>query len=326
MGLFSTKKKTFADRFPAAKAAYAVLSPEQKAILDDFSDRERGHLKADKRRGLERITGTYLVPRLGGGLSAKELDRRTLQLYDASLATLRRARLTTNVSGALFADPVFLQSTEVKTIFTTKAKTWDYTKHRHAVEANAFGFKVDWSVPIQRAAEARPIYAGLNFTEHPYGAAAAYGAVALVLKGAMKDRCTYINTDTFDGSFSFKDGNDDAISASRDKICTSAQMDTLLANISDNQLKALCQVAESNYVLGEFPPNYIEAHVYGGIVWNRDLEEITIAKDKFEKEAAGVAAKADLKTLKANVVDFAQKYGVSAKIYNLGTVVEVLRP
>jgi Protein of unknown function (DUF3626) len=255
------------------------------------------------------------------------LSRRAQNVYDACLAVLRRCHLTTNVEAIMFADAGVLQGTEVKTVFTKKAKTWGYHQHRNAVEMNAFGFKIDWSVPIQRAAEARPVYAGLNYTEHPYGAAAAYGSIVLVLKTAVKDRCTYINTDTFTNDFHFQDGDEPAIEASRDKICTSAQMDTLIANISKSQLKALCQCAESCFVAGEDVPNYIEAHVFGGIVWTRDLEAITICRDKLEKEAAlpSVSAKATLAQVKANVTAFALKHGVSAKIYNLENVVEVLR-
>jgi hypothetical protein len=325
MGLFSKKKKTFADRFPAAKSAYDLLSNEQKRVLDDFSALEKSHLKEDKRVGLERIVGTYLVPKLGGSLSAKELRRRSQLVYDGCLTALRAAPLTVNVDAKLFSEAYFLQGTEVKTVFTTKAKDWKYHQHRHAVEANAFGFKIDWSVPIQRAAEARPIYAGLNFSQHPYGAAEAYGSVALVLKPTVRDRCTFINTDTFGDEFKFADGSDAKIAESRNKICTAAQMDTLLAHISNNQLKALCQVAESAYVIGDYPPNYIEAHVYGGIQWARDLEAISINKAKFVKEAGLVTSKIDLATLKANVIAFAAKYSVSAKMYKLDKVEDVLR-
>lgn len=328
MSIF-TKKKTFADRFPAAKAVYSQLSPAQRRVLDEFSYLERKHLKADRRLALERIGGVYVVPKFGASLSTKEIEKRTQLLFDGCLAALQRAHLTTNISGRLFADATFQGSTDVKTIFTKKAKTWDYTQHRHAVEANALGFKIDWSVSIKDAAEARPIYAGLNFTGHPYGAAAAYGSVSLVLKHTVRDRCTFINTDTFDGSFHFKDGSADQIAAARKKICTAAQMETLLANISDNQLKALCQVADGAYVFGDFPPNYIEAHVYGGIVWARDLEEIRIAHDKFSDEAKSVptgGAAIDLAALKGHVKTFATKYGVRAETYRKGAVVETISP
>jgi len=326
MGLFSKKKKTYADRFPSAAAAYGLLSSEQKRVLDDFSALEKTHGKEDMRVGLERIVGTYLVPKLGGSLSSKELKRRSQLVYDGCLTALRGAPLTVNVNASLFAEAYFLQGTEVKTVFTTKAKDWKYHQHRHAVEANAFGFKIDWSVPVQRAAEARPIYAGLNFSKHPYGAAEAYGSVALVLKHSVHDRCTFINTDTFSNDFAFADGTEAKVAESRNRICTSAQMATLLAYISDNQLKALCQVAESAYVIGEYPPNYIEAHVYGGIQWARDLEGISINKAKFAKEANLISSKVDLATLKANVVAFATKHKASAKMYKLDTVDEVLRP
>jgi len=325
MGLFSKKKKTFADRFPAAAAAYGLLSPEQKRVLDDFSELEKTHLKDDKKVGLNRIVGTYLVPKLGGGLSAKELKRRSQLIYDGCLTALRGAPLTVNVSATLFIEQYFLQGTEVKTVFTTKAKDWKYHQHRHAVESSAFGFKIDWSVPVHRAAEARPIYAGLNFSKHPYGAAEAYGSVALVLKTGVQERCTFINTDTFGNEFGFAGTDEDKIAESRNKICTAAQMDTLLANISDKQLKALCQVAESAYVIGDYPPNYIEAHVYGGIQWARDLEAISINKPKFDQEANQISAKVNLATLKSNVTDFAKKYAVSAKMYKLDKVEDVLR-
>ena len=70
MGLFSKKKKTYADRFPSAAAAYGLLSSEQKRVLDDFSALEKTHGKEDMRVGLERIVGTYLVPKLGGANSS----------------------------------------------------------------------------------------------------------------------------------------------------------------------------------------------------------------------------------------------------------------
>jgi len=327
MSIFSKKKKTYADRFPSAAAVYAQLSPAQRRVLDEFSYLERKHLKGDRRLALERISGLYVVPKFGGTLSAKEIDKRTQLVFEGCLAALQRAHLTTNISARLFADATFQNSGDVKTIFTTKAKTWEYTQHRQAVEENALGFKIDWSVPIRQAAEARPIYAGLNFTGHPYGAAPAYGSVNLVLKATVRDRCTFINTDTFGNEFHFKDGSADQIAASRNKICTAAQMETLLANISDNQLKALCQVADSAYAIGDHPPNYIEAHVYGGIVWSRDLEEIRIAHDEFEKEAKLVpkgGAAIDLATLKQQVKAFATKHGVRAVTYRKGTAVETI--
>lgn len=328
MGPFSkkAKTKTFADRFPAAKAAYGLLSDEQKRVLDDFSGLEQKHLKQDRRIALERIVGTYLVPTLGGALSAKELKRRSELVHQACVAALRDAPLTVNVEARLFGEDYFLQGAEVKTVFTTKAKDWGYHQHRHAVEANAFGFKIDWSVPIQRAAEARPIYAGLNYTKHPYGAATSYGSVALVLKDGVQDRCTFINKDTFSNEFAFKDGTADQIAASRNKICTAAQMETLLAHVSDNQLKALCQVAESKYHFTDYPPDYIEAHVYGGIQWARDLVAISINHARFVQEAGFKTCKVDLATLKANVVAFATKYAVPAKTYKVDKVEAVWRP
>lgn len=327
MGLFTTKKKkTYADRFPAAAAAYALLSPEQRRVLDEFATLERGHHKTDKQAALQKIVGDYLVPKLGGNLRIKDLNRRAQLLYDGCLAVLHRVPITTNMSGALFADPTFLQSKDLKTIFTTNAKPWSYTKTRDAVESNAFGFKVDWSVPIHRAAEARPQYAGLNYTEHPYGAAAAYGSVALVFKGAVKDRCTFINTDTFTNDFHFKDGNEDVIADSRNKICTSAQMGTLLANVSGNQLRALCQMAESSYVVTAHPPNYIEAHVFGGVQWARDLAEIRICKAQFDAETNATSVTVPVDKIKENIKAFAVQYGVSAKSYKLTAVVEVIAP
>lgn len=326
MGLFTKAKKTYADRFPAGAAAYGLLSPEQKRVLDDFAALERKHLKADRQSALQRIAGNYIVPKFNGGLTVKDLERRAQLLYDSCLAELRQAPLTTNMAAGLFADTAFLEGTELKTIFTTNAKPWSYTQHRHAVESNAFGFTIDWSVPIRRAAEARPLYAGLNFTRHPYGAAPAYGSVALVFRNAVKDRCTFINTDTFDDSFKFKDGSADVIANSRSKICTSAQMDTLLANISINQLKALCQKADSCYVVDDHPPNYIEAHVFGGIQWARDLMEIAICHERFQQEMNSTSLKVPADQIERNIRDFATRHGVAARVYKLTRVEKTIAP
>ena len=56
MSIFSKKKRTYADRYPSAKAVYDQLSPSQKRVLDEFSYLERKHLKADRRLALERIS------------------------------------------------------------------------------------------------------------------------------------------------------------------------------------------------------------------------------------------------------------------------------
>lgn len=323
MAFGSKKKKTFAERYPLARSAYDTLSPAQKKVLDEFSYLEQKHLKADKRVGLERIHGVYVVPTYGGALGAKELQRRGILLYDQCVAALRRAHLTTNVGAKLFAVDGFYNGDEVKTVWTTNTtKGHDYFQTRQAVEEHVFGYNIDWRVPISQAANDRPIYAGLNFTEHPYGAAAVYGSVALVLKRTVNDRCTFINTDTFDAGFQFARGTDEQIALSRKKICTAAQMETLLAFVSNNQLKALCQVAESRYDIGDFPPNYIEAQVHGGVQWSRDLLEIRVNRDLLLTEA--VQAQKQPATLKYLIAEFAKKHRVRARIFHHDAPVETL--
>jgi hypothetical protein len=316
------KKKTFIDRYPDAAPVYNRLNDAQKKVLDDFSYLEKKHLKADQRVALERILSTYVVvnyPNLG----RKEMERKTDALYDSCKLILKDAPLTTNISAKLFALDKFWESQEVKTVWTTASgKGQGYFNTRQAVEENVFGYKIDWKVPVREAAKTRPIYAGLNFVSHPYGAAAVYGSVNCVLKMAVKPRCTYINTDTFDASFRFAAGSPDDIEAAKKKICTNAHLESLIANISDRQLRSLCEKAEGKYILTNDPPNYIEAQVHGGVEWTKDLDEINIAKDTLAAEAKQANKSVD--TLKYLVAEFARKFNVPCGIYVLDRMVEKL--
>jgi hypothetical protein len=81
-------------------------------------------------------------------------------------------------------------------------------------------------------------------------------------------------------------------------------------------------VAESRYAIADFPPNYIEAQVHGGIRWSRDLLEIRVNRDTLAAEAG--QAKKSPDTLKYLIGEFARKHRVRARVYNLDTVVETL--
>lgn len=325
MGLFSKKKKTFAERFPTGAAAYNLLNDAQKKVLDDFSYAEEKHLKADKKLALERIIEHYILPQ-GVGLSVPRLKIRAKQVYQGCLQTLKTANLTTNVSSKLFALDGFFNGSEVKTVWTFNTnKGTNYGNTRQAVEENVFGYTIDWNVPIAQAAMTRPVYAGMNYSAHPYGAATAYGSVCLVLNSGVNHRSTFINTDTFDASFNFKAATGDQLKNSLKKVCTFAQLDTLIANISNNQLKALCKKSEGQLQHGDHPPNYIEAQVHGGIQWARDLAGIRVATSgscTLEKEAASAGKSAN--TLAYLIGEFAQKYNVPAGIYHQGNLIKTL--
>ncbi|WP_297926277.1 DUF3626 domain-containing protein [Metallibacterium sp.] len=325
MGRFSSKKKTYAQRNPAAAGQYAMLTPAQKQILDDFSYREHKNLRAIDRSAMQRIAEEYVIPN-AMGKSEKQIKLDAQRLYAAAVRTLQHSEITTNVSAKIFTIDDFYNGDEVKTIWTVKTgKPHNYNLTRQTVEERAFGFKIDWNVPIRQAAMTRPVYAGLNFTRHPYGAAVAYGSVVLVYKPQVLLRSTFIHTDTFDHSLNFANADETELELQRNKICTYAQMGTLIVNMSNNQLKALMQATEGNYVVTDHPPNYLEAHILGGARWSRDLAEIRVAltgQSTLDREAG--VAKRSLATMKYLISEFAKKHGVPAMIYNRDQIVEVL--
>lgn len=324
MGLFG-KKKNYADRNPNAAAAYRTLSPQQQKILDEFSYRESKNTKSSEKLALQRIAEKYVIPK-NPNASEKQIRRETEMLFRNSVRTLQQSEVTTNVSAKLFAMDDFFNSSEVKTVWSfNTGKGHDYHRTRQAVEEHAFGWTVDWNVPLQRAAMMRPVYAGLNFSRHPYGAAVAYGSVALVYKPEVLHRSTFLHKDTFDNEFGFEKAVGDELERQRDKICTWAQMGILIGNMSDNQLKALMQVTDGSYVIDQYPPNYVEAQVLGGVQFARDLLEIrvaTIGDSTLDKEA-GIAKKTAA-TLKYLIGAFAKKNGVPARTYRLTAPVETL--
>lgn len=325
MGIFSGKKKTYAERNPHAAALYRTLSPQQQKILDDFSYRETKTVKSTEKLALQRIAERYVIPKLGA-VSEKEIRRQSEALYQKAVRTLQQSEITTNVSAKLFTVEEFFHSSEVKTVWSfNTGKGNGYHNTRQEVEERAFGWTVDWNVPLQKAAMMRPVYAGLNFSRHPYGAAVAYGSVVLVYKSDALHRSTFLHKDTFDNEFQFASAVGDELEKQRNKICTWAQMGILIGNMSDNQLKALLEVAEGTYSLTDYPPNYVEAQVLGGVRFTRDLLEIRVAttgNSTLAKEA--VVAKKSESTVKYLIGEFAKKHGVPARTYSLDSVVEVL--
>ncbi|MDA1073168.1 MAG: DUF3626 domain-containing protein [Proteobacteria bacterium] len=241
---------------------------------------------------------------------------------------LKTAPPTTNISSKLFMLPGFLNTTSVDTMWTRDAgKGWTYTQKRDNVEAPLFGYKTDWSVPVKEAALNRPVYAGLNYVRHPYGSAAAYGSVVLTFVPAVTQRVTIIHADTFSSSFGLTDGTptDDQIFGVKKKIATIAQVETIMANMSKNQLKALMEYTLTRYNYTEHPPNYVEIHVQGGLEWQRDLLEISVATSgatSLASESKGVTG--GEAAVKAKIKEFAEKFDVTAKVYDVERVTEVL--
>jgi len=326
MALFG-KKKTFAERFPQAASAYNLLNPAQKKVMDDFSFLAEKQHRAAKRLALERILEVVVIPS-AAGFNAAQIRRQTNDLYTACKVVLRNAELTTNVSGALFNLDSFLNGDEVKTVWTFSTGKGDkYYNKRQAVEENVFGYTVDWNVPIAQAAMTRPVYAGMNYSGHPYGAATVYGSVCLVLKKSTNHRATYISSDTFGSEFRFEQGSPEEIAASKKKICTAAEISNIIAHLSNNQLKALCKRAQGHTEHGDRPPNYIEAQVHGGILWSRDLDAIRVATSgeaTISKEAAKCGVSEDV--LLRKIGQFAKDRGVTAGLYHQGELLSIIKP
>jgi len=320
-------KKTFAERNPEMAPAYSRLNAAQKKVLDEFSFLADRQHRAAKRVALQRIAEVVVIPG-NAALSAASIRRRTADLYSACKVVLRNAELTTNVSAALFNHDAFLNSEEVKTVWTFKTnKTDHYFNKRQSVEENVFGYTVDWNVPIAQAAMTRPVYAGMNYAGHPYGAAAVYGAVCLVLKRSVNHRSTYISKDTFTSEFKFETGTPEEIEASRSKICTAAEISNIIAHLSNSQLKALCKRAEGHRASGDIPPHYIEAQVHGGIKWAKDLDAIRVATSG-EASLAMNAKTANVSedVLLGKIGQFAEQHGVVAGLYHQGDLVRIVRP
>lgn len=325
MSIFGKKKKTYAERNPQAAGVYANLSAAQKKILDEFSYREEKNIKAADKVALQRIAEEYVIPQAAAS-SGKEIKRRAETLYRAAIRVLQQAELTTNVEAKLFAMDDFFNGDGVKTVWTFNTGKGDnYYNKRQKVEEAAFGFTIDWNVPIRQAAMARPVYAGLNYVSHPYGCATAYGSVVLAYKSTANHRSTYLHKDTYDQEFKFDERVGAELEQQRAKICTWAQMGILVGNLSKSQLKALLEAAQGTYVINDYPPNYIEAQVLGGVEWGRDLAEIRVAstgESTLVKDAA--KAKKKPETLAYLIAEFAKKRGVPARIFSRESVVHVL--
>ena len=319
MGWFSRSKKTYAEKNPQFANIYNTLTPQQKTVLDNFSYRAEHRYKADMKVALTRIAELHVIPR-NPGLSSGQIKARAKQVHGRAKVALANAPLVTNVAAGLFALDDFYNGDMVKTVWNLPSsnKGSGYIETRQAVEENAFGYQVDWAVPIAEAEANRPVYACLNTVQHPLGAATAYGSVVLEYKPAVKSRCTYIAKDTFDTDFHFARGSAEEIEVARNKICTNARIECLMASISNSQLKALCEHADGAYVVGNHPPNYIEAHVHGGIRFSRDLAAIRVSRtgvSTIEKDAK--KAKRGVETLLYLISEFAEKHGVPATLVGL---------
>jgi hypothetical protein len=255
--------------------------------------------------------------------SGKAIKNKTKQLYDLCTARLQRAYCTTNIPAWLFFMNTFLDSEEVKTVWTYKTgKPKQYNEHRQKVEEDVFGYKIDWSIPIRQAAETRPVYAGLNYTDHPYGSTVFYGSVNCVLKREVKARATFINADTFDAEFKFGYGTKKDVASSKKKICTAAHLEHLIAHIDREQLTALCENADNRYVVTDQPPKYIEAQIHGGIRWDRDLLRIMIGKPCLEADAQKCQRSPD--EILQRVAEFAERHNVEVTIYEQARLVRVV--
>jgi hypothetical protein len=323
---FATKKKTFSDRYPEMQQSYQQLNQAQKKVLDEFASLELKNCGPFKSKALKRIMSLYVMPTYPQW-SGKAIKNHTKFLYDRCTALLQRADCTTNVPSWLFLNPSFLAGDDVKTVWTYKTgKPFAYNQARQNVEEDVFGYKIDWSIPIRQAAETRPVYAGLNYTEHPYGSAVFYGSVNCVLKREVKSRATFINADTFDEEFKFGRGTKKQIAASKEKICTAAHLEHLIAHIDLEQLTAICQNADGRYVITDQPPKYIEAQIHGGIHWDPDLAAINVAKPWLERDAQIMQRNPDeySTAVLQGVTEFAERHHVEAFFYEQGRMVRVL--
>lgn len=331
LGIFKSKPKTYLQRNPAAQGIYQSLTPEQRKVLDEISVSEQGFGSSHEKLAIQRIIDEILVSSMPAA-SAAQLKAQAKMTFRSAQMWLSGSEITTNVNVSLFMNEAFLNGDGLKTIWNAKTeKGLAYSNTRQAVEENAFGYKIDWSVPLSRAAEVRPVYAGLNFSRHPYGAAVGYGSVALVYKSTVMHRCTFIPKDTFDVEFSFQSGTPEEIATSRSKICTAAQFGTLIAHLSTNQLKALCRCVSGQFVVEDFPPNYVEAHIHGGVKFSSDLAAIRIAtsgQTTFEKEVGFFETKHNRHhargAIEYVVATFARRFGVSARYYNRNRVVGII--
>lgn len=312
--------------FSKPKSVLPPLGGQQKQVLADVGKIEKKAHGDLKDKAIQRIVDLYLRPTLGAALSDREIERRAENLYQQCKRVLRDAPITTNIDVKAFMSEAFYLGDGLKAGWTVvNAKTQDYWKTRQKVEENAFGYKIDWSVPIAEAAKARPIYAGLNFSSHPYGAAAPYGALSFTYKPHVHQRCTFIAVDTFDNRLGFEGSDVAKIKESRLGLTTDARIGNLCATITDRQLKALCAVASGSYAFTDDPPNYIEAHIHMPVSFARDLAAIRIASTGQTTLARECTiAKRSEATVKYLIAAFAERYAVRASIYDKGTEVEVL--
>ena len=125
----------------------------------------------------------------------------------------------------------------------------------------------------------RPIYAALDFLNHQHGGAQQYGKSFFVLKDYVKQICTFSPFDTYGNRFQ----------GDINKLCTYFSFENLIANCQNdffgyNCLKSLIYKARNinfaihnNYGTGA-EGNYIECHIHGQILIERDIKHIFLSK------------------------------------------------
>ncbi|WP_347557849.1 DUF3626 domain-containing protein [Robbsia sp. KACC 23696] len=166
----------------------------------------------------------------------------------------------------------------------------------------------------------RPKYAALNYAQLLHGSAGQWGKSHMVLKEHVKHNATYVHTDSFDEA-----GNARLRAALGDKTASFLNMDRLIANMPDTMLKALydaykgVSLGTALQVPGLGDTAYIEAHVHGGLNFDRDIAKIVISNHELtnaEADLKNIALKnksfkvVSSKTLQETFEKFARKYGI----------------
>jgi hypothetical protein len=166
----------------------------------------------------------------------------------------------------------------------------------------------------------RPKYAALNYARLLYGSAGQWGKSHMVLKEHVKHNATYVHSDSFDEAGSAKQR-----AALGDKIASFLNTDRLIANMPKTMLQALhdaqtgTSLGTALQVPGLGKTSYIEAHIHGGLLFDRDIAKIVISTHELtnaETELKSVVLKnksfkvVSSKTLRETFEKFARKYGI----------------
>lgn len=266
-------------------------------------------------------------------------DKQAKKLLHDIKNHLKKSALTINYPMELFMQPTMIKSARNKNMWTVAKPnhSYDYILKRQQTEAVLFGGKQDLSKRktfscdrFYTEAHSRPHYSALNYSAHPKGGAAGYGAVYFELKDHVSKQSTFTADDSYEMVDVAKTPAE--LEQVRAKLCTAKNFTKLVSTLSNLHLKNIMPKIGKVNAVDEEPsaddnsPPYIEAQIHADIAWSKDVKAIKIIKDgTFPVKGLSSYSAEEQARIKTNVKEFATLHNITATIVNAdGSVAETL--